>query len=78
MMGGALLQFMGGLFTWSATRIEMDQIMIHGKVILNTNDSECQDEVIENRNNEDNNTLGKFNSIQRIASYNINTESMKR
>jgi len=32
MLAGAGLQMIGGLISWSATRVEMDEIMVHGRV----------------------------------------------
>lgn len=32
MLCGAALQMIGGGVTWTATRLEMDEIMIHGRV----------------------------------------------
>lgn len=32
MICGAVLQIVGGILTWTSTRVEMDEIMLHGRV----------------------------------------------
>jgi len=44
MLCGAALQMIGGMITWTATRVEMDEIMIHGRVRRSDFDMNVQNE----------------------------------
>jgi len=49
MMVGAVLQIVGGMITWTSTRLEMDEIMVHGRLMNSEYDIKVSDEYSERR-----------------------------
>jgi len=53
MMVGAVLQIVGGMITWTSTRLEMDEIMVHGRLMNSEYDIKVSDEYSERRLTDD-------------------------